>query len=89
MLKVVVEKDPTEPIMKYKQNDQRQTLWTIHVHRAILSQHSAVFKELFAAKLEQFEYEVKVTEVEPFRALVQYLYSGNSEMLWTRPRGRN
>ena len=87
MLKVVVEKDPTEPIMKYKQNDQRQTLWTIHVHRAILSQHSAVFKELFAAKLEQFEYEVKVTEVEPFRALIQYLYSGDSETLWTRPRG--
>ena len=87
MLKVIVEKDPTEPVLKFRQNDQRQTLWTIHVHRAILSQHSAVFKDFFNEKLDQFEYEIKVTAVEPFRAIVQYLYSGDSEILWTRKRG--
>ena len=87
MLKVIVEKDPSEPVLKNKQNDQRQTLWTIHVHRAVLSQHSKVFKDFFNAKLNQFEYEIKVTAVEPFRAIVQYLYSGDSEILWTRKRG--
>ena len=81
-----MEKDPTGT-MKHKQNDQRQT-WTIRTSSYSVSAFSSL-QELFAAKLEQFEYEVKVAEIEPFRALVQYLYSGDSETLWTRPRGRN
>lgn len=85
MLKVKHVVDPNELATGSKGN-ARQTLWTCHVHKAVLAQHSTQFKDVFAADMDKFEYDIEVTNFDALKALLQYLYTGEEQMLWTQPR---
>jgi hypothetical protein len=64
-------------------NTQRQTIATCHVHKTVLAQNSQKFELIFSnSNGGGTEYSVTVSDVEGMIALLKYIYTVKTDVLW-------